>query len=387
MPIPSRSPLPLCAALLAACAGSPRAPDPAGGPATDPETVLYLIGDAGAPDPRGDPVLAALEDDVAELPEGVGRTVLFLGDNLYPRGMPPSGAAERAEAERRLRAQLRVGSATSSPTIFIPGNHDWDFSGRDGWSAVRRQEEFVEGAGAGWVEFLPDGGCPGPAIRDLGDRLRLVLIDTEWWLRDRDKPTDPTSSCPYDSPGEILDALREAMSGAGDREVVVVGHHPLATGGSHGGYFRLRHHIFPLRDWKSWAWIPLPVLGSIYPIARQRGFSDQDLSGDLNRSMRAALDSTLAVRPPLAYVSGHVHGLEVLDGGESARLLVISGAGYFGHWDALRWTEATRFAASGQSGYVKLEVERGGRVRVAVVTVDADARRAEAYATFVGDGP
>ena len=107
------------------------------------------------------------------------------------------------------------------------------------------------------------------------------------------------------------------------------------------------------------------------------------MSGGLNRAMRFALDSVLAAHRPLAYASGHVHGLEVLDGGPSADLLIVSGAGYFGHFDPLRWTEATRFAASGRNGYVKLEVERGGRVRVAVITVDGAAVRTEAYAAMV----
>jgi hypothetical protein len=379
----------LCAAALAmGCAGpGTLAPPAPADRAADVGTALYLVGDAGAPDPRGDPVLSALREDIAEQPEGVQRVVVFLGDNLYPSGMPRAGASGRAEAERRLLAQIHPGSGTSTATIFIAGNHDWDFAGSDGWNAILRQEEFVEQAGGGAVAFLPDGGCPGPAVRDVGERLRLVLLDTEWWLRGTNKPVDPTSSCAQDSEREVLDALGEAIEDAGERAVVVAAHHPLATGGAHGGYFRLREHVFPLRDWKSWAWIPLPVIGSIYPIARQRGITDQDLSGGLNRSMRARLDSTLASHPPLVYAAGHVHGLEVLDGGGRAGALVVSGAGYFGHVDPLRWTEGTRFAAPGKSGYAKLEVERGGRVRLAVITVDASARRTEAYAEFLEDSP
>ena len=93
----------------------------------------------------------------------------------------------------------------------------------------------------------------------------------------------PTSSCPEDSEAEVVDALRAAIEGAGERRVVVVGHHPLASGGIHGGNFGWRDHIFPLRAKRSWLWIPLPGIGSAYPIARRRGVSDQDLSGRLER--------------------------------------------------------------------------------------------------------
>ena len=355
--------------------------------AADPVAVLYFIGDAGMPDPAGEPVLMALIDDIEGQPEGVERMVLFLGDNIYPRGMPAEGAPTRADAERRLRAQVDVAVRTATPTIFIPGNHDWDFSGADGWDAVRRQERFVEDTGAGWVSFVPDGGCPGPVVRDLESGVRLVLLDTEWWLRDTGKPVHPTSSCATDSEREIVDGLTDAIRGADGRQVLVVGHHPLLTGGPHGGHFGLRGHVFPLRDWKGWLWVPLPVIGSIYPIARKRGISEQDLSGSRNASMRAVLDSTLAESPALAYVSGHVHGLEVMDGRPGARVLVASGAGAFGHLSPMGLREETLFVAKGKSGYVKIELERSGRARLSVLTVDGEARRVEAWAAFLQELP
>jgi 3',5'-cyclic AMP phosphodiesterase CpdA len=234
MPHRSTAAPPLCAAaLLAACAGAaPGAATSSAARADTLETVLYLIGDAGAPNPGGDAVLRALHDDL----------IVFLGDNAYPRGLPPAGSPDRAEAERRLLAQVEVGADTSTPTIFIPGNHDWDASGTDGWNAVRRQEEFVERSGVGRVRFDPDGGCPGPVALDVGNSLRLVLIDTEWWLRPTGKPMDPSSACRMDSEAEILEGLGRTIADAGERAVVVTGHHPLATGGAHGGYFRLREH-------------------------------------------------------------------------------------------------------------------------------------------------
>jgi hypothetical protein len=379
-----------CAALLlAACSGAhlngvdqPLAPS-----ASEPVTILYLIGDAGGPNLAGEPVLLALEDDLRSQVDEVDRLVVFLGDNIYPDGMPAAGSPARVLAEQRLLPQVRAAVDSRTRAIFIPGNHDWDFSGPDGWNSVLRQEEFLEAAGEGLVEFLPDGGCPGPVVRDIGERVRLVLIDTEWWLRAGGKPVHPTSSCAWDSRSEILSALGEALRGAGERRVVVAGHHPLATGSPHGGYFRIGQHVFPLRDWKSWLWVPLPILGSLYPIARRSGVTEQDLAGPLNQAMRAALDSTLAVTPPLVYVSGHVHGLEVLEGGARAEVLLVSGAGNFGHADPLQWLADTRFIASGQGGYAKLEFERGGRVRLAVITVDEGAQRVEAYSAFLGRSP
>ena len=118
----------------------------------------------------------------------------------------------------------------------------------------------------------------GPVTVDVGRSVRLVLLDTQWWLHGFAKPVDPTSTCPVDSEAEVLGALREAMRGASGRHVFVVGHHPPASGGPHGGYFPLVDHVFPLREFRKWLWLPLPIIGSAYPLARQNGISPQDLS-------------------------------------------------------------------------------------------------------------
>ena len=281
----------LAGAFVAACA-PPRLPLPPGTAAApdEIETTLFLVGDAGEPVRRGDPVLAALRRAVADRPE---RTIVaFLGDNIYPRGMPPEGAPDRSDAERRMNAQLAVVAGTGARGIFVPGNHDWA-RGERGWDAVRRQGAFVAGRGDPRVSVVPADGCPGPVIEDAGSRVRLIVLDTQWWLHEGPKPRDPDSSCPADSEDEVTAALRDATKDAGDRNVIVLARHPLATGGSHGGHFTWKQHLFPLREFSRGLWIPLPVIGSAYPVSRQRGISSQDMSSAENPQalddIRAAL--------------------------------------------------------------------------------------------------
>ena len=209
----------LASVLVAACA-PPRAPLPPGTAAApdEIETTLFLIGDAGEPVRRGDPVLAALRRAVADRPE---RTIVaFLGDNIYPRGMPPEGASDRRDAERRINAQLAVVAGTGARGIFVPGNHDWA-RGERGWDAVRRQGAYVAARGDPRVTVVPPDGCPGPVVEDAGARVRLIILDTQWWLHEGPKPRDPTSSCSADSEDEVTAALREATKDAGDRNVIV----------------------------------------------------------------------------------------------------------------------------------------------------------------------
>lgn len=352
-------------------------------PPVSPESVdvtLFLIGDAGAPAPPPDsePVLVALRTQAAAAANPV---VAFLGDNVYPHGLPDSANPKRAEAERRLNAQVDVLRASGARGLFLPGNHDWDRQSAEGWDAVRRQDRYLAALRDPEVAFLPADGCPGPAVVDVGRTLRLVVLDTQWWLHGGAKPTDPTSSCPADSEPEVVSALRAALAGAGSRRVAVLGHHPLESGGHHGGHFGWGDHVFPLRALKKWLWVPLPVIGSAYPLARKTGVTNQDASGPAYRRMRAALETAFADDPPLVYAAGHDHNLQVL-AGTSARYLVVSGAGVFGHRSWVSWRDSTRFAAQ-ESGYMRLEILSDGRARLAVTVVDRTGRAEEAFSLWL----
>jgi hypothetical protein len=74
-------------------------------PASEIETTLFLIGDAGEPDPHE--VGAPLDSLAAQAAVAPERTIIvFLGDNVYPGGIPAEGAAEWADARRRLEEQV-----------------------------------------------------------------------------------------------------------------------------------------------------------------------------------------------------------------------------------------------------------------------------------------
>ncbi len=361
-------------------AGRGDGPSPPAPLLREADTRLYLIGDAGSPAPH-EPVLGALRADIARNP---GRSlVVFLGDNIYPQGLPAPDDSGRKEAERRLEAQLALVRSSETLGILLPGNHDWSTPGapEGGWDAVRRQERYVSGKNDPRLAFLPLGGCPGPVVRDVGARLRLVVLDTEWWLREEPKPVHPDSECAEDSESEVLGALAAALASAGARQVVVASHHPLATGGSHGGYFGWKDHLFPLRAKKRWLWLPLPGIGSAYPLARRAGISNQDLAGTLNERMRAALESVFKAHPPLLHAAGHEHNLQVFRG-RSARYLVVSGSGYYQPGSRASMTPETLFARAA-SGYMRLDLAEHGPARLAVVVVDREGQGREAFSLLL----
>ena len=366
---------------LAACAGTP-SPQPTPLPALPPQQLvlsLYLIGDAGAPDPQGEPVLQALSRELRA--SSTQRVVVFLGDNVYPRGLPSPGQPDRKEAERRLEAQVAVVTGAGVRGYFVPGNHDWARHGKDGWDAIQRQQAFVDSASGGAALLLPEGGCPGPSVVDLGRRVRLILLDTQWWLQHGPKPLDPDSDCPADSEREMVDSLRGALTGAAGRLVVVVAHHPFASGGQHGGHFTWQDHIFPLRAIRPWLWVPLPWIGSLYPAVRREGISSQDMRSTAYQRLIAALRRAFTGAAPALYAAGHDHNLQVIADGP-ARLELVSGGGIYGHYSAAVRIHGTRFARKA-SGFARLDVPVAGRARLAVLQVDRRGQVREVFSSWV----
>jgi hypothetical protein len=368
--------------LLGACACAGRQPPvTAPVPALPPEQVetsLYLIGDAGNPDPSGEPVLQALARDLGS--RHSRRVVLFLGDNAYPSGLPAPGSPERKEAERRLVEQVKVVTEAGATGFFVMGNHDWAKYGDEGWDAVLRQEAFVDSAGAGAVSVRPGQGCPGPSVVDLG-RLRLLLLDTQWWLHKGPKPRDPRSNCPTDKESEVVDSIRAGLAVGAGRLVVVGAHHPLVSGGVHGGHFDWKDHIFPLRNIEPWLWIPLPLLGSLYPAIRSSGISRQDMSSSIYQRLIRTLRGAFADRPPALYAAGHEHNLQVIQR-RVVPLELVSGSGYYGHHGRAAVIRGSLLARNA-SGFARLDVPRSGRARLAVLEVNGAGKSHEVFSSWV----
>jgi hypothetical protein len=294
--------------------------------------------------------------------------------------VPPEGAPLREDAEKKIRAQVVAIRRGKAQGFLIPGNHDWDRQGRDGWNAIRRQDSLVRQFGGRDVRLLPKGGCPGPEVVDIGEHVRLIALDSEWWIHNDVKPYGPDSPCPTRNDREVEDSLRGALRDKGKRFAVVVDHHPLRSGGEHGGAFTIGDHLFPLRNIQSWMWLPLPLLGSLYPLARRNGFTNQDISGRLYQVMVRAFERVFAEYPPLVMASGHDHDLQVIRGGTPeithARYQLVSGAGILGHASLVRKVKGSLFEREA-AGFMRLDFTRDGRVRLSVTTVVPAGKRPE----------
>lgn len=362
---------------------------------------LLLIGDAGAPDPDGEPALRVLSARARELP--LQTTAVFLGDNVYETGMPddtPLGDTpvdeildevllnlyeSREDAERRLNAQVDAVTSAGAHAVFVPGNHDWDQFGIGGWDRIRSLDRYIDelqARGDTEIVLAPDGGCPGPVTIDLGTRLRLIAIDTQWWLEGaggKPTPEENPTGCEHLTESAVRRALERALLTAGDRESVVVAHHPITTIGPHGGHYPPWVHLFPLHMLSTYVprlthWLPLPVLGSAMIWARQlRSPSAQDLSHPQYRRMREDLVISMEIarregRAPLLFAAGHDHSLQVFEERFGPDYSLVSGLGSSAKASAVGRSGQALFAHSSgeRPGLMQVDFANDGRVRLSV---------------------
>ena len=120
---------------------------------------LYLVGDAGLTEEgqKMNPVLRHVRESLSK--EAGASSVFFLGDNIYPAGLPDKKKKpeEYKKAKHQLDAQLESVKNFKGQVVFIPGNHDWYSNGLEG---LKRQENYIEKNRDQRDVFCPSEGMP-----------------------------------------------------------------------------------------------------------------------------------------------------------------------------------------------------------------------------------
>ena len=284
---------------------------------------VFLIGDAGSPDFRNmEPSLRLLQSRLEQASEN--SAIVYLGDNLYPHGLPDSTSSRRAKAERKLISQLEITRNFKGRVIMLPGNHDWD---KGGAKTLGRQERFVEEYLNRGNTFLPDNGFPGPIEIELMDDddhpdlrqdIRLVILDTQWWFENGGKPFGDTGDYQLNDAGDFLIELENVLKERRNDHVMVLGHHPLFSNGNHGGYFPLEDHFLP------------PVFGTLYVAYRKFFGLKQDIAAHRYQLLKNELLYLFEEHEDLIYAAGHEHTLQYFKGEPRKNFLqhyIVSGSG------------------------------------------------------------
>lgn len=269
---------------------------------------FYLIGDAGNAD-MGQTIPSLTYFQEALEKSGKNATALFLGDNVYPYGIPKKEHKDRALSEHRIQTQIDAVKNFKGNPIFIPGNHDW----YNGLKGLKRQEKIVEKA-LGKKSFLPQNGC-GMKKVEINDDITLIIIDSRWFIADWNKHPTINEDCDIKTRERFIDEVWSLFKKNRYKNVVVAMHHPMYSNGPHGGSFSFKDHMSPA-----------PILGTLKNTLRShvgiqtdifnKNYTDfitriQTISRDFNKN--------------IVFVSGHEHNLQYIE--KDGFKQVVSGSG------------------------------------------------------------
>jgi UDP-2,3-diacylglucosamine pyrophosphatase LpxH len=308
---------------------------------------IVLIGDAGEIKGEQQPAVAAA---LAAGHLSAQSTLVFLGDNIYPAGLPDKAANHYDRYKNILEAQLQAARQSPAQVYFIPGNHDWAKGRSNGLDIVLNQQRYIDSAQLPNAHFIPANGCPGPEETPLAPGVVLVTINSQWWLQGPDKP-GLSSSCDCKSGDEVVARLKDIAYRHRNSILILASHHPFRTYGPHGGYFTIKQHLFPITDAKPNAWVPLPIIGSIYPIARGVFGNVQDVQHPAYKKMIAQVTEALQQHPAVYFVHGHDHNLQHIRHNNTNYIVSGSGA----KTNRVKKGKHSVFAAA-QKGYAVLDI-------------------------------
>jgi hypothetical protein len=283
---------------------------------------ILLIGDAG----EIDDVQKEILQDAAGRALAGKSTAVFLGDNIYPRGMGLPGQPDQQRTEAILQSQYQPLRAAGAAVYFIPGNHDWDRMGPQGLSKIRRQWQFLQEQNDSLLALIPRDGCPDPTVVEIDNNFVIIAIDSEWWLFPF-STDNPAADCDCNSRSDFIQRLIQLNYQYLDKTILLVTHHPFKSYGTHGGRYNWKDHLFPLTEINPKLYIPLPLVGSLYPLLRQTFSNPEDLAHPLYKDLVREVDSAFASHPNFFHASGHEHGLQLIELNDGLYRQIVSGAG------------------------------------------------------------
>ncbi len=297
---------------------------------------FYLLGDGGySPAGGASKALIAFQDFMKEQ-DGRGNYAFFLGDNVYPDGMPVEGAPDRKQAEYRLDVQLKALENFQGKVLYIPGNHDW-YSERI--AGLDRQEQYLKNKFGDSLIWSPKTGC-GLEVKKISKNIKMLIIDSQWYLEDWDKSPNINKGCGIRTREDFFKQIDEALYNSNEELIIIAQHHPVFSNGIHGGKYNFNRHLYPTEKK-----IPIPLLGSLAMVIRTSGgVSIQDLQNERYKSLNDHLKNLVKERERVLFISGHEHTLQYIE--NSGMKQIVSGSG-----------SKTNFVALGNDGLFAYSME------------------------------
>lgn len=324
---------------------------------------VYLIGDAGEDTISGKALLMLKQ----ELLANPNSSVVFLGDNVYPSGFHKNDR----NSVLRLESQLSILKDYKGNAFVIPGNHDWDEQRRNGVFIVNYQQAYVEEylkqtsvKNKDTITFSPGTGLPGPETILLSSGLRLIIIDTQWFLHFYKKEYVGSVKQTKNKFYKDLDSLL-LNAKKNNEQVVIAAHHPLYTNGQHGKRkqpFRFLINCTPFQ---------------IFGLLGINRLYSQDISNPRYKKMRKEFIVAINKYDNIIYASGHDHNLQCFK--ENGTRYVVSGSGSKRSHLKKRKRFDSVFQDDKTTGFIMLEYSEGKYKSTTIYRVGEKDKVLEGY--------
>lgn len=325
---------------------------------------VYLLGGLADEEDSSNEILGMLQNHTEK--SDSNHMIVFLSDHVYENGLPEENDVNRKAAEKKIDVQLNYLKNVKGKILFIPGDHDVIKGKRRRKESALWTKNYVEDKLGRKNIFLPDDDCPGPAEVLLTDDLILMPLNTQWWLQDKD---EKNTDCEIKKELDWVNEIKDVVDNNQRKNILVLGHHPIISVGNHGGYFSLKDHIFPLTALQRGLYLPLPIVGSLYPLYRGGIGSKHDFGYPRYKKLRDDLFTAFEGYNNVVYASAHEHNLQYFK--YEKQDYIISNSSNDVRWAGRKNKAHFTYA---DKGFVKLSYLQNGEVWMEIFVPDKNKK-------------
>lgn len=241
---------------------------------------------------------------------------------------------------------VRLAQKYSEVTFYLlPGDRDWDRSGKNGLDCVKRLEDYLLAQNLDNLIWPIRNGCPGPEVIELSEQVSLLMINTQWWNHPYDKPLPADADCPTADSEIVIDETLSIIKEYRDRNLIIAGHYPPESQGRFGGEFPTRDQLKP------------PILGSIILSWRQNVGTPEEIDNRRLTPLRRALRNNNGLFRGLFFVGAQDQSQQLLRYREN--YIINAGAAGPGRWVA---KHDPAIHTSREAGFTELTFGEDGAV-------------------------
>jgi len=291
-------------------------------PIEKPEHTFFLVGNVGNTQltEKMPSALSLLKQDLSTAAEA--SSLVFLGNNIAPKGLPANNDPSRKERELQLQKVFSLFDDFKGKTFFAPGRKDWQNGQLEGLKAIQRQEEFIEAyfnnkfPNKKLDHFLPSDGCGGPKKEKINKDIVMIFVDSQWWIQNGPDEKIMEEDCKNTSRLAYLVELKKQINKHRNDHVLILMHHPLYSRGVRGGHYPLKNHL-----------LPFPGIGSLNLIRRNLYGNKQDINHPDFLLLKREIEDMLLGYEDMVFVSAHENNLQYFQQNKINHHFIISGGG------------------------------------------------------------